>query len=159
MLTVLVGGRLFPGAHHAARFDVHETADAVRVGFTSDDGTTHVDVRTTQGFQGSELFTDLAQASDFFRRGSAGYSATRAGHRLDGLELRTDSWRVEPVAVHEVQSTFFADQDRFPAGSAVLDCALLMRDVPVTWHALPSLHVSQGRVARSSGRGGGRGGR
>jgi hypothetical protein len=156
MLTVLAGGRLFPGAHHAARFDVHETADAVRVGFTSDDGTTHVEVRTTKEFQGSELFTDLARASDFFRRGSAGYSATRAGDRLDGLELRTDSWRVEPVDVHEVRSTFF---DRFPAGSAVLDCALLMWDVPVTWHALPALRVSQGRVARSSGRVGGRGGR
>lgn len=134
-LTVLAGGRLFPGEHRQERFDVHETADTVRVGFAG----THVDVRTTSRFEGSELFEDLAEASDFFRRGSAGYSATRAGDCLDGLELETDAWRVEPVDVNSVRSTFFAEE--FPPGSAVLDCALLMRDVPVTWRALPKLQV------------------
>jgi hypothetical protein len=39
------------------------------------------------------------------------------------LELRSDSWRVEPVRVDSVRSTFFDDRARFPAGSAVLDCA------------------------------------
>jgi hypothetical protein len=37
------------------------------------------------------------------------------------------------------QSSFFDDVTRFPAGSAVLDCALVMRQVPVSWNALPSL--------------------
>lgn len=143
-LTVLAGGRLFPGEHHAARFDVHETPDTVRVGFTSEDESARVsvDVRTVPRFAGSELFADLASASDFFRRGAAGYSATREGRRLDGLELCTDAWRVEPVEVRSVRSTFFADEDLFPRGSAVLDCALLMRDVPVTWRSLPSLRVA-----------------
>jgi hypothetical protein len=30
---------------------------------------------------------------------------------------------------------------QFPAGTATLDSALLMRDVPVTWHALPDMPV------------------
>jgi hypothetical protein len=143
-LTVLAGGRLFPGEHHAARFDVHETAETVRVGFTSNDGTVKVcvDVRAAQRFQGSELFPDLARASAFFRAGAAGYSATRAGDRLDGLELHTDAWHVEPTDIQSAHSTFFTDEDRFPPGSAILDCALLMRDVPVTWRALPSLRVT-----------------
>lgn len=147
-INVLAGGRLFlfPGEHNSARFDVRETAQDLHVAFASHDETVSVsvDVRTAERFHGSELFTDLAQASDFFRRGSAGFSETRAGQCLDGLELRTDSWRVEPVDIRSVHSTFFDDQDRFPPGSAVLDCALLMRDVPVTWHPLPPLRIAAG---------------
>jgi hypothetical protein len=108
------------------------------VAFASADGTTtvSVDARAANRFQGSTLFADLREASDFFRRGSAGFSATRDGGRLDGVELRTGRWRVEPVEVRAVRSSFFDDPRRFPPGSALLDCALLMRDVPATWSPL-----------------------
>lgn len=146
MINVLAGGRLFPGEHSLARFDVRETAEDLHVAFVSHDKTVSVsvDVRTAERFQGSELFADLAQASDFFRRGSAGFSATRGGQSLDGLELRTDSWHVEPVDVRSVRSTVFDDRDRFPLGTAVLDCALLMREVPVAWRPLPPLWIVAG---------------
>ena len=146
VINVLAGGRLFPGEHSLARFDVRETARDLHVAFASRDETisVSVDVRTVERFQGSELFADLAQASDFFRRGSAGFSATRGGRCLDGLELRTDAWQVEPVEVRSVRSTVFDDRDRFPRGSAVLDCALLMRQMPVTWHPLSPLRVDAG---------------
>ncbi|XVS66157.1 DUF2071 domain-containing protein [Actinosynnema sp. CA-299493] len=142
-VNALVGGRLFPGEHERARFDVRETAQDLHVGFAGLDGTTRVsvDVRVAREFEGSELFADLGEASDFFRHGAAGFSATRGGDRLDGLELRTDAWRVEPLHVREVRSSFFDDEERFPAGSAVLDCALLMRDVPVTWRPLRPLRT------------------
>jgi hypothetical protein len=61
--------------------------------------------------------------------------------RLDGVELRTDRWRVDPVEVRAVRSSFFDDPHRFPAGSAVLDCALPMRDAPATWSALELMRV------------------
>ncbi|MET8776859.1 DUF2071 domain-containing protein [Nocardia sp. NPDC004654] len=143
-INVLAGGRLFPGEHSLARFDVRETAQDLHVAFTSQDKTisVSVDVRTAERFQGSELFADLAQASDFFQRGAAGFSPTHSGQCLDGLELQTDAWQVEPVDIHSVRSTVFDDQDRFPPGSAVLDCALLMREVPVTWRPLPPLRVA-----------------
>lgn len=144
VLNVLVGGRLFPGDHEHARFRVRETADDVQVAFASRDSATkaHVDVRRTTRWPGSELFADLAQASEFFRRGSAGYSATRGGAELAGLELRTDAWQIEPVEVAAVHSTFFDDAEVFPPGSAQLDGALLMRDVPVTWHPLAPLPLA-----------------
>jgi len=150
VISVIAGGRLFPGEHHRARFDVHETARDLHVAFASADGTTRVsvDVRTAQRFQGSRLFADLREASEFFRRDSAGFSATRDAGRLDGVELRTDRWHVEPVEVHAVRSSFFADPHMFPPGSAVLDCALLMRDIPGTWSALEPMRVSQGPVRR-----------
>lgn len=143
---------LFPGEHSAARFDVRETARDLSVALSSHDGTmsVSVDARTAERFQGSELFTDLAQASDFFRRGSAGFSATRGGRCFDGLELRTDSWHAQPVEVRSVRSTVFDDRDRFPAGSVVFDCALLMREVPVTWCALAPLRVDAGVRDRKS---------
>ncbi|WP_433756535.1 DUF2071 domain-containing protein [Nocardia sp. CA-135398] len=146
VINVLAGGRLFPGEHSSARFDVRETAQDLHVAFASHDETlsVSVDVRTVERFQGSELFADLAQASDFFRRGAAGFSATRGGRCLDGLELQTDSWHVEPVEVRSVRSTVFDDRDRFPPGSAVLDCALLMREVPVSWRPLSPLRVATG---------------
>jgi Uncharacterized conserved protein (COG2071) len=144
MLNVLVGGRLFPGEHRLARFTAQETAQDLRVAFTSRDGTdaVSVQVQAAERFPRSELFADLERAAEFFRRGSAGYSATRGGDCLDGLELHTDSWQVEPVAVHSVRSSFFDDHDRFPPGSASLDCALLMRDIPVSWRPLPPLPVA-----------------
>lgn len=144
VVNVIAGGRLFPAEHHRALFDVDETAQDLHVAFASADSTTRVsvDVRTAQRFQGSRLFADLWEASEFFRRGSAGFSVTRDGQRLDGVELCTDRWCVEPVEVHAVRSSFFDDPHRFPPGSAVLDCALLMRNIPVTWSALEPMRVT-----------------
>jgi hypothetical protein len=90
VVTVLAGGRLFPGEHNRASFDVHETARNLHVAFASSDGTAHVsvEIRVAQQLRGSALFADLREASDFFRDGSAAFSARRDGGRLDGLELR-----------------------------------------------------------------------
>jgi hypothetical protein len=136
--TVLAGGRLFPGEHHRASFDVRETAQDLHVAFASTDGTARVsiDARVAQRLEGSALFADLREASDFFRRGSAGFSAARDSGRLDGLELHADRWVVEPAEVHAACSSFFGDARLFPPGSVTLDCALLMRDIPATWTAL-----------------------
>ncbi|WP_329240890.1 DUF2071 domain-containing protein [Actinoallomurus sp. NBC_01490] len=144
IVNVLVGGRLFPGRHHRASFDVRETSRDLHVGYTSRDGTTRVsvDVGVAESFQGSALFTDLTEASEFFRRGSVGFSAGRDERCLDGLELDTGSWRVDPVEVRAVRSSFFDDEDRFPPGSVTFDCALLMRDVSVTWNPLPPMPLS-----------------
>lgn len=77
----------------------------------------------------------------FFRTGADGYSKTHGGLHLDGLRLRTEDWRVEPVEVIRARSSYFDGAGPFPAGSATLDCALLMRDVPVRWQALPTMRV------------------
>jgi Uncharacterized conserved protein (COG2071) len=152
-VTVTIGGRLFPGHHHRARFAVGETADDVRVAFTSADGTVAVRalVRLVRDWTPTTLFADLDQASDFFRQGAVGYSATRNGHCLDGLELRTGEWRVEPVEIRSAYSTYFDDTTRFPAGSATLDCALLMRNVPVTWNPLPRLPIANDLAVKIAG--------
>ncbi|MER5967321.1 DUF2071 domain-containing protein [Streptomyces sp. NPDC002057] len=143
-LNAWAGGRVFPGEHGRAGFEVHETPDQVRVAFATWDGDTRVDVTVapSDALRGSELFTDLAEASRFFQDGARGYSATSSGRHLDGMELHTDAWHVEAVRVHSAASSFFDNSERFPPGSATLDCALVMRDVPVGWRPLPAMAVA-----------------
>jgi len=150
-VNVMVGGRLFPGQHHRARFDARETVEDLRVGFASTDGTAsvRVHVRTTDRLPASRLFASLDEASDFFRQGAVGYSATTGGRCLDGLELRSSAWRVEPVEILAAESSFFDDTTHFPPGTATLDCALLMRNVPVAWVPQPPMPL-QRRTTTSS---------
>jgi hypothetical protein len=153
--NVVIGGRLFPGQHHRARFEVRETADDLQVAFASADRTAAVraHARTTDEWTATPLFANLDEASDFFRQGATGYSATGDGRRLDGLELKTNAWQVQPVEILAAHSTFFDDPTRFPPGSATLDCALLMRNVPVTWNPLPPMRTGVDRHAvRASSR-------
>lgn len=146
-IIAAAGGRLYPGPHGLAHFDVDDTGDRIRLAFRSTDGERSVRVRLrATGSLGGELFTDLAAASDFFERGSVGRSPS-GGEGLDTIELRTDAWHVEPVEIDEVHSSFFDDSQRFPKGSAVADHALLMRRIPVEW--VPAGHRQ--RVSRMTG--------
>lgn len=136
-LNALVGGRLFPGEHHRARFDVSETDDRLHVAFASDDD--HVRVSVTAHLADrlpvGSVFPSLSEASRFFEGGSLGYSATKQLNRYDGLELRCKAWSVQPLAVEAVLSSYFDDRSTFPKGSAIFDCALLMRGIDHEWHA------------------------
>jgi hypothetical protein len=130
--NVALGGRIFPGRHHRARFDVSETNESIHVAFATMDGSVDVDVavHVTDQLDGSSLFCTLAAASGFFEAGSVGYSATRASMHFDGLQLRTSGWKVEAAAV------------------AQLDSVLVMRQVPVDWLALGRLNAARAdRVA------------
>ena len=139
-LNAVAGGRLFPGEHARALFDVRESDSDLRVAYASADGDTKVEVhaRPLNHWPGSELFMDIDEASAFFRDGCDGYSVTKEGRHLDGLRMCADAWRVEPVELVRARSSYF-ENGPLPAGSATLDGALLMRDVPVRWQALPPM--------------------
>lgn len=141
--NTLVGGKLFPGTHEHAHFEIAETADAFSVELTSDDGETHVAVEGHVGtwLPDGSIFASLEEASAFFERGSCGYSATRDPGRLDSLELCCTGWKVEPLAVTHVQSSFFDDPRRFPPGAAAFDCALVMRAIAHAWHVREPLRA------------------
>lgn len=139
-LNRLAGGRLFPGVHHHSRFVVKETADEYRLEMSNADGT-HVLVegRIADQLPDDSIFSDLPQASDFFARGSLGYSATGRDGAYDGLELHTLRWEVQPLSISRVESSYFADASRFPPETVHFDCALLMRHIPHEWHGVESL--------------------
>ena len=139
----LAGGRVFPGEHHHARFGVREGSDAIDLVMRSADGEVFVRVRGKRGGElaRSSCFRSLGEASAFFEPGSLGYSVTGDAGRLDGIELRTKGWSLEPLQVADVESSWFSDTARFPRGSVEFDCALLMRNVGHEWHGAEDLYL------------------
>lgn len=136
------GGRLFPGEHAPARFVVHDEPASVRLDMRAADGLqVGLRARDASSLPAGSVFASLDEASAFFRGGALGYSVTRARSRLDALYLDTTTWRVAPLQVDHVQTTFFENVTRFPPGSVVFDCALIMRDVPHTWRRAGDLQL------------------
>lgn len=142
-LNHLLGGRIFPGEHHAARFTVSESGGAIELSMRSDDGDVAVDVEgvIAESMPSTSIFASLAETSKFFEGGSLGYSVTKDPGRLDGLKLETKDWRVQPLQIGKVYSTYFADAEKFPAGSIAFDHALIMRNVAHEWHKASDLYV------------------
>lgn len=153
-LNALVGGRLFPGAHHHAHFAVTEADEDYSVRMVSDDGETRVAVeaRRTSRLPERSIFASLDEASMFFERGALGYSATSRPGSLDCLELCCKNWRVEPLDVTRAESTFFDDPNRFPSGSAELDCALLMREIRHEWYVREPFPMAEREEVASASR-------
>ena len=141
-LNRIAGGRVFPGEHHGAKFSVCDADGRIDFSMQSLDGSTALRVVAQEAEQlpASSCFQSLAESSAFFEGGCVGYSVTREPARLDGLLLRTLDWRVRALAVQRVQSSFFDDQTRFPAGTIEFDHGLIMRDVRHEWHQAEDLH-------------------
>jgi hypothetical protein len=147
-LNTLVGGRIFPGVHHHASFAVKESPESLSVSLTSDDRETHVSIlgTVTETFPTTSVFSSLSVASDFFKRGSLGYSVTQVDGKYDGLELRCRDWKMETLNVEKIESSFFDDNSRFPADAIKFDCALLMRAIEHEWHGREELCCPASRL-------------
>jgi len=143
LMNHLAGGRLFPGEHQRASFQVEDTADRISLEMRSADGRVRVDVagRTATALPDRSIFGTVAAASAFFEPGSVGYSATASGDRLDGVVLTTQTWSVAPLTMDRVFSSYFADESKFPAGTIAFDCALIMRNIAHEWQAGAPMYI------------------
>lgn len=141
-LNAFTGGRVFPGVHHLARFDVREADDQYQIAMRSRDGSAQVAVtgHTTTELPADSIFPTVAACSQFFQAGSLGYSPATATNKYDALELKTFDWQVEPLAVSKVESSFFNNDEVFPVGSATFDNALLMRGIDHEWYSRDPLY-------------------
>lgn len=130
------GGRIFPGEHGLADFSVTEDGPRISMSIRARDGLMAIQLRAQESdlLPESSCFKSLAESSAYFEGGSVGYSVTRDCCRLDGIRLQTQDWKVRPLAVEHVESSFFADESVFPAGSVTFDHALIMRDLSHKWH-------------------------
>ncbi|WP_295128826.1 DUF2071 domain-containing protein [uncultured Chitinophaga sp.] len=134
-LNALVGGRLFPGKHYLADFDVKEGDGNYHVAFNSSDNTQiSIDAKETDNFSSNSIFKTLENVSSFFEKGAVGYSPN--GAKYEGMKLQTLKWEVTPLEVSQVRSSFFENRDLFPEGSVQFDNALLMKKVVHEWHAV-----------------------
>jgi hypothetical protein len=143
LLNHLAGGRIFPGEHHRARFDVSDDGTRVLLDMESSDQSVKVKVAATvvSELPAGSIFESTASASSFFEPGSLGYSATTGGHKLDGIVLRTDTWEVQPLCIESVASSYFSNPALFPAGSIDFDCALIMRNIAHEWESAAAMYV------------------
>jgi hypothetical protein len=134
-LNQLAGGRIFPGEHHAAVFNVKDDGDRIDFNMISKDNEASVLIRGRMARQlpSQSGFKNVEAASNFFEPGSLGYSATQKGDRLEGLRLKTLTWKIAPMEVGQLSSSFFGDEKRFAPGSIAFDCALVMRDIEHEW--------------------------
>jgi len=141
LLNHLAGGRVFPGEHQIADFDVTDDGNRITMSIRARDGgiSVRLQAHDTDALPVSSCFPDVAESSSFFEAGSIGYSATADCCRLDGIRLETNGWQVRPLAVDQVESSYFSNPNMFPAGSIAFDHALIMRDVRHEWHEVPDL--------------------
>lgn len=138
-INQLLGGTLFPGVYHAATFRVWAPGNRFKVAVFAPGAETapllRVHAHLTDALPAGSVFHSLAEATEFFRAGSLGWSPGRKGNEVDGLELRTRDWRLEPLAVDWVESSYFNDHSKFPPASWRFDSAFLMRGMECEWHA------------------------
>ena len=140
----IFGGRVFPGVFQKSIFKAQEAASSVSVRIVRVGGGDQVVIagHLAEGLPRASIFPSLAEAVGFFSLGATGYSATHTEGHYHGMQLRCLDWSVVPLAVEEARSCFFDDREQFPAGTAQLDCALLMRGIAHEWHSRPDLYLS-----------------
>jgi hypothetical protein len=137
-LNSLVGGRLFPGVHYLAKFNVIEQNNHYHLDFQSSDGTAiEIDATPGNNFDKNSIFETLEDVSGFFEKGNVGYSPN--GDNFDGLKLDVFHWKVEPLNVEKVTSSFFENMQIFPKGSIKFDNALLMKSIEHEWKPLQTI--------------------
>ncbi|MFE6735338.1 DUF2071 domain-containing protein [Microbacterium sp. NPDC057650] len=145
--AVLFGGRLFPGVHRHARFTIDESGDRYALTMDAGDEILEADVEVGGEWE-SDFFPTVQAASDFYHSGRIGWSRGTDGSTLEAVALAADGWSVEPAQVHSVHSSFF---ESLPAGSAVLDHVVVMRDLPIRMDA-PGGPALAAVLAPSAGR-------
>jgi uncharacterized protein YqjF (DUF2071 family) len=139
-ITAALGASIFPGGYHLARFSVAESAGVLRIAVRSRDRAASLSVTAVPATElHSGLFATLGKATDFFRKGSLGFSPSAADGCLDGVRLHSASWAARPMTISAMSSSLFDNAVTFPDGTCVLDSAMLMTNVPVRWSAEPAL--------------------
>jgi len=137
--NTLVGGRLFPGKHYYAKFNVKEGNGNYHINFKSSDNTeTLIDAVESKIFNDNSIFETLHNASNFFKSGELGYSPNK--DKFDGLKLNTYNWEVQPLAVIDIKSSFFENEAVFPKGSVKFDNALLLTNIEHEWKSKNLFH-------------------
>ena len=96
-----------------------------------------IDATLSENFDEESIFRTLDNVSKFFEKGSLGFSPN--GKNLEGLKFETYEWKVKPLKVRNVKSSFFENDFFFPKGSIKFDNAILMENIEHEWKSVKSL--------------------
>jgi hypothetical protein len=123
------------------RVEVIEQDPRIAFHMRSADGQVDIDLvaHAARTLLPDSCFASVSDASAFFEGGRLGFSVSTSRRALDAIVLNTTSWKVEPLDVECVSSSYFADRERFPEGSIRFDCGSIMRDIPHEWTAAAAM--------------------
>jgi len=140
-MVEFMGGRLFPGVHGRAKFNVIEQPNILQMNVLTPNHDADVSfvARRSSRWPKNSLFPGLGEVSEFFQRGDCGFSCSLQGDSVEGLQLRTLRWEMEPLEIEEQNCAFYQDALRFPTDSITFDSALLMRGLPHEWHEIKDI--------------------
>jgi hypothetical protein len=142
-LNALAGGCIFPGEHHLSDFSIEEGNTQYSISFKHKDGTyVTIEGQETTQWPADSILDTFEKASDFFQKGSVGYSPDKIGETYDGLELKTSKWEMFPLHVTHVDSSFFNNKKIFPEQSIRFENALLMKNIEHEWKSLNEIKKS-----------------
>ncbi len=143
LLNRIAGGRIFPSEHHKAVFEIKENNGEIDFAMESADQATFVKLhgKISDAFPDTSIFTSLKEASDFFEKGSLGYSTNKTDTNLDGVILQIEDWKAVSLEIDFVESSFYNDETIFPKGSVEFDHALLMRNIEHEWHSAENFEL------------------
>lgn len=134
-LNTFSGGRLFPGVYSRTNFKVIVEDSHYIVDIKDQHGKPlmYIDATVTDAVPPTSIFKSVEEVSAFFEKGNIGWSDNQNENGFDAIELKTIEWRMEPLKVSKEFSAFFTNTEIFPEGSAVFDCAMIMRNLKHSW--------------------------
>ncbi len=128
------GGRLFPGNHYDATFDVTNEGQRWTVAMDGEHASVHVEATLSDELPADSVFDTVGAASSFVESDTIGYSPTRENGELEPVELVTEEWEMSPLSIERVKSSFL---DQFPDEAYTVDHALWMESIDHRWLATP----------------------
>lgn len=135
------GGRIFPGLFQKTVFQVNEDAGHYHIEIARAGEEPHVvfDGEECNDFSTSSIFGSLDEASEFFAKGTVGYSLAKDNSHLQGMELRLLEWHISPLKINRAHVQLYEDLSNFPKGSVQIDSAMIMRNLKHEWHNIPTM--------------------
>lgn len=76
-----------------------------------------IDCENSETYSENSVFKSLHEVSDFFEKGSKGYSPARSEDNYHGIELVKETWKVSPLKVNNLESSFFLIPNYFRKGA------------------------------------------
>ncbi|MUK90756.1 hypothetical protein GMD78_20580 [Ornithinibacillus sp. L9] len=142
-LNTLVGGRLFPGVHKFADFEVSDCNGMVEFSMVSRDkeAEVHISGNECEALPEISVFSSIDEISAFFKGGEDGYSPNPKQNCVQGLCLQTDNWNMKPFMVDNLKTTYMQNKLNIPKEELQFDSVVIMRDVDHTWKKIPSIKL------------------
>ncbi|WP_018970217.1 DUF2071 domain-containing protein [Rubritalea marina] len=136
-LNTVAGGRLFPGIHSKAHFDIAQANGHYSVKITDSNNDPIMSIRgeVARELPNGSIFHSTQEVSDFFKTGNIGWSPRGNDSDFDTIELQTKEWDMEPLHLEESFSSYFSDTNKFPSGSVEFDSGMIMRNLKHSWIA------------------------